>query len=968
MENNEKTNLSENNKHKDKVDAQKHLEVFLDANPDLMFVVDKNHRIINYRAPREEELFAPPFFFMGKTIGEVLPPELAINMGEKLNAVLKTGQASSLIYSLEIKGETHHFEARQLPCGNEEVLSIVRDITERKTAEEKLRQSEAEYKHMQGLFRMMADIIPDMLWAKDVNKNYIFANKSICENLLNAKDTNEPIGKNDMFFAERERASNPDNPEWHTFGEICRDSDSIVLETGQTGQFDEFGNVKGRFLYLDVVKTPLRNEAGEIIGVVGTARDVTNSKRAEKQLKDSEARLSLAVKVANMGYWQYEVETNKVDWSADHDLLFGITDKSFGGTLDAVLSYVHPDDRLHSKNNLMEATEMDKPYINNYRVVHHDGKVRWLYSYGELIKDENNKLVSIFGITRDITEQRLAEENLLLQTRFRELLMEISARFINIPLEKVDEAVNDSLRMMGLFVQADRAYTFDYDWQARECNNTYEWCGQGISAEIDNLQHIPFDMMPAWIETHSKGKAIDIPDVFALPPGFERELLEPQGIKSVLSVPMMNQDECIGFVGFDSVHKHHYYTDIEKQLLKVYAQLLVNIKLRIQTEKELVEAKNKAVAGDLLKTAFIQNISHEIRTPLNHIIGFSGMMVEQDSTQEERESYFQHLEEGSNRLLDTISDYMDIALIVSGNLRINKRKILVDEILVKVYHHFKAMYESKGLILELLPAESKPFEIVTDPELLRKLLAQFIDNALKFTKTGGASFGYTVHAEKLVFFVRDTGKGIAADKLKSVFEPFVQEDTAITRGYEGSGLGLSNAKGIAEALEGHIHIESSPGVGTHIRFEMPLVSASETAGSVTVSQEETSKSDKRTILIAEDDVLGYSYLKTVIAKAGFTCVHAKNGEEAVSLARSNNQLTLVLMDLKMPVLDGIEASKQIREFNKTIPIIALTAYTKTGDEHKAIEAGCNDYLAKPVGKDELLGRIRLYVAPDKMNN
>ncbi len=208
------------------------------------------------------------------------------------------------------------------------IEGLVTDITDRKLAEEKLIRSELGNKNMQELFRNMADIMPDMLWAKDLNKNFIFVNNSICQNLLNAKDTTEPIGKNDMFFASRERQSQPENPHWHTFGEICRDSDSIVLQTGETGHFDEFGNVKGKFLFLDVIKTPLRNDKGEIIGVVGAARDVTRSKEAEKKLHESEANLKAIIENSTESIWSvnanYEIQYINAVFAGAFQNTFGI--------------------------------------------------------------------------------------------------------------------------------------------------------------------------------------------------------------------------------------------------------------------------------------------------------------------------------------------------------------------------------------------------------------------------------------------------------------------------------------------------------------------------------------------------------------------------------------------------------------------------------------------------------------------
>jgi PAS domain S-box-containing protein len=207
----------------------------------------------------------------------------------------------------------------------------------------------------------------------------------------------------------------------------------------------------------------------------------------------------------------------------------------------------------------------------------------------------------------DVTERNFLEQDRQHQIRLRELLMEISSGFIHIPLEEVDESVNNALKTMALFVNADRSYTFDYDWEQRVCNNIHEWCADGVSPEIDNLQRVPLDMMPDWVEAHKNGEPMYVPDVFALPLGNVREILEPQGIKSVLAVPMMDEGLCMGFVGFDSVKDHHNYSNTEQQLLKLFALSLTHVKRRKKMLQELIDAKEIAEANE----KYFRSIFHE---------------------------------------------------------------------------------------------------------------------------------------------------------------------------------------------------------------------------------------------------------------------------------------------------------------------------------------------------------------------
>jgi PAS domain S-box-containing protein len=265
------------------------------------------------------------------------------------------------------------------------------------------------------------------------------------------------------------------------------------------------------------------------------------------------------------------------------------------------LEFVHPDDLQPTLDALstLNAGNTVLNFTNRYRCK--DGTYRFIewrsYPVGELI----------YAAARDITDRKNLEQHLQHQIRLRELLMEISSGFIHIPLELVDESVHNALKTMALFVSADRSYTFDYDWEQRVCNNIHEWCDDGISPEIDNLQQVPLDMMQDWVEAHKKGESMYVPDVFALPRGNVREILEPQGIKSVLAVPMMDEGHCVGFVGFDSVNEYHNYTDTEQQLLKLFAQSLTHIKQRKKMLQALIDAKEIAEANE----KYFRSIFHE---------------------------------------------------------------------------------------------------------------------------------------------------------------------------------------------------------------------------------------------------------------------------------------------------------------------------------------------------------------------
>ncbi len=707
-----------------------------------------------------------------------------------------------------------------------------------------LLDSEKKNRKLSSLLRMMADTMPDMIWAKNLKKEYIFVNKAISAKLLNATDTEEPLGKTDQFFAERENKAHPDNPHWHTFGRICSETDSVTLQSMKHMQFDEMGYAKGEFLFLDVNKAPLFDEDGTLIGIVGSARDVTVAKELE--------------------------------------------------------------------------------------------------------------------------------QNLIHQSELRDLLMEISAGFVNIPLDLVDAEVNKVLKILALFVRADRAYIFEYDWENRVSNNTYEWCAEGISSEISNLQSLPVDMMGATLESHRKGESEYISDISAIPEENSRRILEAQGIKSMITVPMMHKHNCIGFVGFDSVREHHRYTDSETQLLKLFGQLLANVHLRKDIERQLVRAKEKAEESDNLKTSFINNISHEIRTPLNGILGFAHLLARPDVAEQERASLYEFLNQSCNRLLNTMNDYMDMAMIVSKTMVLNKTNVGLDQVVDAISEDAAWRCARKNLEFRLKSSTGVAGAVAyTDRNFLLRILGKLIDNAVKFTETGTVEVAIHLADSKLECSVSDSGCGIDSDMVEKIFEMFSQTDTSLSRGYEGSGLGLAIAKGLVSLLEGSITVSSVKGQGSVFTFAVPLRIVEEASTAKAWHDSEDSSIPHRSlVLIAEDDDLNSQYMMALLDAEGIDYIHAENGKAAVELCRNNPDISFVLMDVKMPLMNGEEATRKIREFRPGLPIVATTAYARTGDAKKFLDAGCVEYVAKPISRDKilnLLGKFDNYTTTEQEN-
>jgi len=395
-------------------------------------------------------------------------------------------------------------------------------------------------------------------------------------------------------------------------------------------------------------------------------------------------------------------------------------------------------------------------------------------------------------------------------------------------------------------------------------------------------------------------------------------------------------------------------------MLKMAEQELINTNKELayqnnEKEKraiELIIAKEKAEESDRLKSAFLTNMSHEIRTPMNGILGFTELLREPNLTSDEQQDYIQTIQISGTRMLNTINNIVDVSKIESGLTKVDIKETNINEKIEFTYKFFKPEIEIKGLqflVKKGLP--SKEAIIKTDNEKVYGILTNLIRNAIKFTYEGSIEFGYEKKGEYLEFFVKDTGVGVPQRQHQMIFERFRQGSESHNRGYEGSGLGLSIAKSYVEMLGGKIWVESEEGKGSIFYFTIPYNAVSEEkieiVNAVSTEHKEVQAKNLK-ILIVEDDEISYSFLTKTLQKISKEVLHAITGVQAVEACRNNPDINLVLMDIRMPQMDGNEATRQIRQFNTDVIIIAQTAYGFSGDRERAIEAGCNDYISKPI--------------------
>ncbi len=380
---------------------------------------------------------------------------------------------------------------------------------------------------------------------------------------------------------------------------------------------------------------------------------------------------------------------------------------------------------------------------------------------------------------------------------------------------------------------------------------------------------------------------------------------------------------------------------------------VIDITQRKMMEEELIKAKEKAEESDLLKTAFLQNMSHEIRTPINTIMGFSGLLTEQYNNKPKLEQFSNIIIQRSNDLLDIIDDILSIAKIGSGQLSVNMEECHLSDLFTELTTFFEEYQKrnSKQHIQFNLHAlcDQSEILIVTDKGKLKQIFINLINNAFKYTNAGKIEGGCKLdNNNNLIFYVSDTGIGIPSEKQKLIFERFTQLNQGIDLTSGGIGLGLSIVKGLVCLLGGEIFLESEPGKGSKFTFAFPYKKIQELhhESLIIKEPEEFNFSDKK-ILLVEDDLYNVKYLKEILKNTGLHIIHTISGKDAIKISLTQ-RLDMVLMDIRLPDIDGYEATRQIKNHKPDLKIIAQTAYASIEDKQKASDAGCNDYISKPI--------------------
>jgi len=552
-----------------------------------------------------------------------------------------------------------------------------------------------------------------------------------------------------------------------------------------------------------------------------------------------------------------------------------------------------------------------------------DGYEFPIYLSTTIINDKNGKPLGLIGVASDITEQKRIENELI---------------------KAKEKAEATEIQLLSILENSPTGFAINTisTGKVRYVNKTFS-----------NIYHIPHEICQ------------NVESFFEYVYGDQMALGNKILDDSKSGDPERMKWDIIPVT--DKTTKKVHFVSAANIILKdqdLMISSVWDITSQVENEEKLVAALNKATESDRLKSAFLANMSHEIRTPMNGILGFAGLLKEPGLTGEKQQEYIKIIEKSGARMLNIISEIMDISRIESGQMEVIYKETNINKLIESTFNLLKLDADFKRINLSFknsLPA--KETIIKTDSEKLYSILTNLVKNAVKYTDKGSVEFGFKNLGNYLEFYVKDTGIGIPSEKQEVIFERFIQADIADLKARQGAGLGLSIAKAFVEMLGGKIWVESEEGLGSTFYFTLPFDHEPEEPDSVSQvvpPEGAINKIDNLKILIAEDDETSEMLISITISEFSKEIIKARTGSEAVEICRSNPDIDLILMDIRMPDLNGYKATRQIRQFNKDVIIIAQTAFGLVGDREKAIKSGCNDYISKPIAKDKLLTLIQKY--------
>ncbi|MBN2818889.1 MAG: PAS domain S-box protein [Bacteroidales bacterium] len=830
-------------------------------------------------------------------------------------------------------------------------VTVTSDLTEQKQLEEVLTATRSQQ-------QALLDNIPFLAWLKDKNGRYISVNTPFADYYkLKPEDI---IGKTDYDLLPANQS-----------GEFEK-VDKKVIQSGERYHYESIEESINGKNWIEVYKSPIFNEKGEVIGLTGISREITDRKRLEEAIIKNEEHFRSLLQYSSDAITILDKEGIIIFESSLRNRILNFTVEELVGK--SFSSIVHPEDVQIYSDAFKESLHTPRVQIKReYRSLHKNKK--WIYVESIFTNHIDNP--SIGGIvvnTRDISDRKMSEfkerayhNNLIFLSNSALELLSLNEKegIYEYIATKLQQFLSNAIILVSAYNEEADLFEIKKTAGLEKYTNSVD---EILGKKLEGITFKGFDAASSIENAGNISIINNLEDHLALTKEDNKALgkiLELVKVNKVYNIVLSRDNMLLGTISVLTLNK----TIIKfKHIIETFAHQVAVALHRSHLEFELVSAKIKAEESDRLKTAFLANMSHEIRTPMNGILGFAEMLNDDALPEHERKKYLDIINNNGKILINLIDDIIDFAKIEAGQIKIVKHDFSINTLLTQIYNSFlseKFKKESKDV--ELILEKGLPDEesyIRTDPIRLRQIVTNLISNSYKFTGTGHISFGYKLRDNKLLeFYVKDTGIGINPDKLSVIFERFVQADNSRSRKYSGSGLGLAISKGFSELLGGTMWATSKVNEGSEFYFSIPFEEAVAKEKEKQTSSKPKSKYDWSTVnvLIAEDDFFSYKFLEGFLKQTNANVFHAEDGQKAVDMCKEKQDIDIVLMDVQMPEMNGLDATQNIKTFRKELPIIAQTANAIAEEKQKCFEAGFDDFVTKPINITELFMKIEQWL-------
>jgi hypothetical protein len=882
---------------------QENIEIFslfMELSPIYAFIKEvtpTSSKVLKASLNYVDMIGVPASEMVGKSMQELFPQELADKITEDDWATVMKGE----VFQVEEELNGRFYTTLKYPIkqrGKNLLAGYTIDITDRKKAENEI-----------TILAHAIRSVNECISITDLDDNTIFVNESFLKTY--GFDENELVGKK---ISEVRSSNNP--------LELVQEILPATLRGGWKGELWNRRKDGSEFLiYLST--TIIYDKDNNPFALIGVASDITERKAAEAKFKESHDLMRIAGEKSKLGGWSINLDDNSCYWSdvvaKIHEMPIG-----FSPQVEDGINFYAPEWREKIVEAVTNCIEAGVSYDEEMEIITSTGKRIWIKTIGEPVYDETGKIVKIQGAFQDISARKKAEELLIeSELKHRLLIEQMQEGLLVVDNDDIIQFVNPMFCKILGYEEGELIGKIGYETLLLESDKHLI-----IQKNLDRQQGVPEQ--------------------------YELLMVKKTGEQILVlmnAAPAYDKNGIV--IGSMSTCK-----DITQSK---------------QAEQELIKAKERAEESDRLKSAFLANMSHEIRTPMNGILGFAGLLKKPNLTGQEQMEFVEIIEKSGARMLNIINDIVDISKIEAGLMELRLTNTNINECLKDIYTFFKPEIEVKGMKCFLINSLNEQNIIIkTDKEKLLAILTNLVKNAIKYSHFGSIEIGcrlkdvpkesaVSANPEELEFYVKDTGIGIPKQRHEAIFDRFVQADIEDKHAYQGAGLGLSITKAYIEMLGGRIWVESELGRGSTFYFTLPYNSANKNElpfEKAKLDSIEKNEIGNLKLLIVDDETTSILLISRLLKKYTREILSAENAYDAVEMCRQNTDIDLVLMDIKMPGQDGLEATRLIREFNKKVVIIAQTAYALAGDKENTLEAGCNDYIAKPILKSALMSILQ----------